>query len=314
MAPEPAQPAEAWLNDPASMESGEPAQPAESPEALGPLWRKVQKVHSDAMANDWPVADYRAGMMATLAATTARPTERTEREELARVLRWFGLDQHADNIAAGESVPIPSYVALSLIAARPTERGAVEVSELSALRSEFVDFARYLRNAPANPLDEKREVSVRMILAVADALPANDQAAEVEAIARIIDPAAWRCYDATLLPFQENRGAHEGESWHVRAYQAGCRSADDARRWWLETADDSEPHTICLFRESLTKAKAIAALATQPATGRAMGGEDGMREALESIANRQRDLFAGPTDHGLWCQRTARAALQNGGE
>lgn len=36
------------------------------PEALGPLWRKVQQVQADAMRNDWSVDDYRAGMTATL--------------------------------------------------------------------------------------------------------------------------------------------------------------------------------------------------------------------------------------------------------
>lgn len=40
------------------------------------------------------------------------------------------------------------------------------------------------------------------------------------------------------------------------------------------------------------------------------GGEvEKLREALVSIATRQRELFSGATDHSLWCQQTARAAL-----
>ena len=40
-------------------------------EVLGPLWRKVQQVQSDAMRHDWSVEDYRAGMAATLGIAAA---------------------------------------------------------------------------------------------------------------------------------------------------------------------------------------------------------------------------------------------------
>jgi hypothetical protein len=66
--PEPAQPAEAWLNDPASLESGEPAQPAESPEAL--------LIHLQRMPmTEWVWTDAQR-IFGVLAASTARPTER----------------------------------------------------------------------------------------------------------------------------------------------------------------------------------------------------------------------------------------------
>jgi len=96
---------------------------------------------------------------------------------------------------------------------------------------------------------------------------------EREAIARVVDPYAWRAYDATLLPFVEGRGAHEGESWHVRAYLAGCRNAEDASLWWQETADSTEPVTVALFRDSLAKADAILAL-RQPGAEYRRGIED----------------------------------------
>jgi hypothetical protein len=86
-----------------------------------------------------------------------------------------------------------------------------------------------------------------------------------ETVARIIDPGAWRRYDAMMRPFAENRGALEGESWHVLAYQRGCRSVEDAHRWWAETADaQREPVDIALWRDSLVKAGDILSALSTP--------------------------------------------------
>ena len=46
------------------------------------------------------------------------------------------------------------------------------------LVAEFIDFARYLAHEPANPLDQKRKVSVRMIRAVADKVQVMREALE----------------------------------------------------------------------------------------------------------------------------------------
>ena len=95
----------------------------------------------------------------------------------------------------------------------------------------------------------------------------KDETADVlrEAMARIIEPSAWAAYDATLRPFAENRGSQEGENfWHPRAYAAGCRTVEDARKWWLEIAEN-EPVQVYLLRDSLVKAGCIAALSDRAA-------------------------------------------------
>ena len=63
------------------------------PEALGPLWRKVQQVHTDAMSNDRSVAGYRAGMAAALGITPPaadRLTDTGDEEVSARERRAGG--------------------------------------------------------------------------------------------------------------------------------------------------------------------------------------------------------------------------------
>jgi len=108
--------------------------------------------------------------------------------------------------------------------------------------------------------------------AAALSTPANAKASREE-IARAIDPDSWRAYDNTLRPFAENRGAMQvlGESfWYVQAYQDGCRSVGDARRWWIETASPMGPIQVGLFRDSLAKADAVLALLS-PGRGGASG-------------------------------------------
>ena len=85
-----------------------------------------------------------------------------------------------------------------------------------------------------------------------------------EQIARIIDPQAWRAFDATLQPYIENRGTREGEHfWHVQAYRTGCTTAEEATEWWYKNADETlEPSEVWRFRLSLTTADKIMDLIT----------------------------------------------------
>lgn len=83
-------------------------------EALGPLWRKVQQVHRDAMSNDWSVTDYRAGMAATLGIATPQPVDAgVMREAAKRVLAWAGLiagDNHDEEAAAEEEASVAALL------------------------------------------------------------------------------------------------------------------------------------------------------------------------------------------------------------
>jgi hypothetical protein len=117
----------------------------------------------------------------------------------------------------------------------------------------------------------RRRLVMQSLAALSAASP-NTEAmrGDVEAVACIIEPGCWRAYDNTLRPFSENRGAlaTKGECfWYEAAYRSGCRTVDDARQWWLRMGDaHTNPVEMSLLRESLNKARAIAALSTLPAT------------------------------------------------
>ncbi len=85
-----------------------------------------------------------------------------------------------------------------------------------------------------------------------------------EEIARVLAPSAWAFLDGVVRPFAENRGSREGECGHVWAYQAGVRSAEEARKWCLQTMNHSMRHFLL---KSLDDARAVLALfAAQPAS------------------------------------------------
>ena len=86
--------------------------------------------------------------------------------------------------------------------------------------------------------------------------------ADVEAIARIIEPEAWNAYDRSLAPYKENRGAcsSNGECfWYQITWEAGCRSQDDVHRFWVDQPISAPPLDMYLWEQSQIKARKILA-------------------------------------------------------
>jgi len=265
MTPEPAQPAETWLNDPVSLESGEPAQPAESPEARALCPKAV--------------------------AAAIKATE----------YKYFGDYEMSDD--QREAVDVLVEVArrhFAATTARPTERGAVEALQL----------ARPIVEADLEAAKEQGDadwegMSFTALEAIDDALTppvtvaATDQAGEVERRERLIEQLEAEfgdSYDCTRV-------------WS--AWGVGTMGEDD----FVPVSD----------RVGEIADGILAALDTQPATGRTMGEKEKLRAALQEIVDNddeqatlsdlmQHDRNAGYLTGVRDCANIARAALQNGGE
>jgi len=83
--------------------------------------------------------------------------------------------------------------------------------------------------------------------------------------ARIINPWAWRQFDAAVRPFDENRGAQDPEGleqfWYALTWgNRGYRKSHEVRRWFLEEELlGAEPLAIFAVRESLEKSRTYLA-------------------------------------------------------
>lgn len=82
---------------------------------------------------------------------------------------------------------------------------------------------------------------------------------DIEELARIIEPTAWRWLDTMVAPFAEGRGANEGQQTYHQMWMAGIRSGAEARAWCVG-ADNIYGMDLCA---SLAKAKIIAAAISQ---------------------------------------------------
>jgi hypothetical protein len=84
--------------------------------------------------------------------------------------------------------------------------------------------------------------------------------ADMEAIARIIEPEAWDAYDRSIAPYKENRGAraNDGEAfWYQITWTLGCRSIEDVHRFWVEQPIPAPPLDMYLWAQSQIKAHKI---------------------------------------------------------
>ena len=85
-----------------------------------------------------------------------------------------------------------------------------------------------------------------------------------EQIARIIEPTAWKVFDAAIRPFAEQRGAGSSEQplLYGDMWKAGVRTAEQARDYMLNKDIPVLCVDIGLLRNSLTKARDILALSS----------------------------------------------------
>lgn len=91
--------------------------------------------------------------------------------------------------------------------------------------------------------------------------PHTAPSGDVERVARAINPHIWGCYDCSLVPFVEERGARSSTddcTTYEMMWKDGCRTVEDAKNWWL-TTDRPVMVRVYHFRESLRHAQAAIA-------------------------------------------------------
>ncbi len=80
----------------------------------------------------------------------------------------------------------------------------------------------------------------------------------LDGIARIIHPSAWAQYDLAAAPYIEKRGSKGEENyWYQKTWNAGCRSVQDVRAFWLHADYPCLELDMFYFRISLKKAEHI---------------------------------------------------------
>ncbi len=331
----------------------EPAQPAESPEARA-LIADILGVHvSDAAFVADGIFDFERAVIkvgAYLAASTPRPTERGAVEGLSCRVPMGSYDAQVELVPPdfirredGRGICVDACLALEITqlwksGIRTTgcccghgiAPPYIGVTSGSAARMVAMGY----RPAAAG---DTLAFSPRSTCH----LPATDQAAEVERlradIANLHDLDGSATCDECGAPLFDSDETDTDEAevlalcaGHVRPgepiYSYRVAATDQAAEVDVEAlvkkalsiATLGTPGEIALQIATNAVRTTIDALATQPATGRTMGGEDGLRAALEDIETMltpNGNVWTGTEPK--WqtdAYARARAALQKGGE
>jgi hypothetical protein len=206
-------------------------------------------------------------------------------------------------IYAGEGYPVPqrrfaldnqtcaAFLLRAATTARPTERGAVEARAHAWFKALPVHrYGAEIDGVPAVTMTARDVTDFVAALA----LPATDQAAEVEHMDG----------EKTARLFHD--------TYERLAPSFGYKTRADTKAFDPTTPNGRLMIAVC--------SEVAATLATQPATGRTMGGEDGMRKACERLLSAMTKRALRGRDHvpSMRDEQDAasalRAALQNGGE
>jgi len=166
-------------------------------EVLGPLWRKVQQVHSDAMRHDWSVEDYRAGMAATLGIAAAPKV--------------------ASDTGAGETVNVAADAILANVRGRRLLKALFrEDANTNTAPVGWID-------GPID-LETQRECATtwaRLALAAAPKMAIGIEASRIERVAQAIYKASGSLIDQNgFIPWADLDGTTDADSYRRMATAA----------------------------------------------------------------------------------------------